>query len=347
MQNEIGVTVEKGVGIITLKREKTINALTPEMINIISESLQKWAVDPLVKMVLFEGAGERGFCAGGDVRWTREKVLAGEMERVARFFESEYKMNLMIATYDKPVIALTHGVVMGGGIGLAGHARYKITTKTARFAMPEAAIGLFCDVGVRSILATNPRHRSLMFMLSGSMVRTADAIALSLADICIADGDLAKMRSEIIGASDAKNIDLAIRNIMQANAVDPGMLDFCALADRFSKVFEEEDCNRIYANLVRHVEDETELAQMARMILGRCPTSNMVHVIGLDAAIKQPDIACVLQTDLALARFMGVRDDFIEGVRAVLVDKDQKPNWQPDDIVLVDKDEILNVIESA
>ncbi len=135
MQNEVGTIVENGVGIITLKREKTINALTPEMIKIISKSLEDWSRDPLVKMVLFEGAGARGFCAGGDVRWTREKVMAGEIERVWKFFEAEYKMNLMIATYDKPIIALTHGVVMGGGIGLAGHARYKITTKTARFAM--------------------------------------------------------------------------------------------------------------------------------------------------------------------------------------------------------------------
>jgi len=344
MQNEIGAMVENGVGIITLKREKTINALTPEMIKTISKSLKEWSKDPLVRMVLFEGEGKRGFCAGGDVRWTREKVLAGEMERVAKFFEAEYKMNLMIATYDKPVIALTHGVVMGGGIGLAGHARYKIASKTARFAMPEAAIGLFCDVGVRSILAAIPRHQALMFMLSGSMVTTPDAIALGLADICIRDGDFAQVRSQIIKAGDAPDVKKAIEEIMKLNGIDPGVADFCKLADKFIAVFESDDCKEIYANLGAHVERETELAQIAGIILGRCPTSNFVHVVGLDAAIKQPDIANVLQADLSLAKFMGAREDFIEGVRAVLVDKDQKPNWRPNDIALVDRGKILTAI---
>ncbi len=347
MQNEIGTIVENGVGIITLRREKAINALTPEMIEKISKSLKEWSKDPLVKMVMFEGSGERGFCAGGDVRWTREKVLAGEIERVGRFFENEYKMNLMIATYEKPTIALTHGVVMGGGIGLAGHARYKITTKTARFAMPEAAIGLFCDVGVRSILAAIPRHQALMFMLTGSIVTAPDAIMLGLADICIRDEEFAQIRSQIIKAGSAANIDRAINEIMQLNAIDPEGADFCDLADRFAFVFESKDCNQIYANLAQHVLEKTELAQIGAVILGRCPTSNVVHVLGLDAAIKQPDIASVLQTDLSLARFMGARDDFIEGVRAVLVDKDQKPNWRPKNIALVDQQEILTAIGSA
>ncbi|MCF6326195.1 MAG: enoyl-CoA hydratase/isomerase family protein [Devosiaceae bacterium] len=344
MQNEVGTIVENGVAIITLKRGKAINALTPEMIEKISKSLKEWDEDPLVKMILFEGEGARGFCAGGDVRWTREKVLAGETGLVGKFFEAEYKMNLMIATYDKPIIALTHGVVMGGGIGLAGHARYKITTKTARFAMPEAAIGLFCDVGVRSILAAIPRHQALMFMLSGSIVTAPDAIALGLADICIRDENFSQVRSKLVAVGGAANIDRAIKEIMQLNAIDPGMAVFCDLADRFAFVFESEDCEEIYTHLAQHVLDETKLAQIASIILGRCPTSNVVHVMGLDAAIKQPCIASVLQTDLSLARFMGARGDFIEGVRAVLVDKDQKPNWQPNDVALVDRQEILDAI---
>ncbi len=184
-----------------------------------------------------------------------------------------------------------------------------------------------------------------MFMLSGSMVMAADAISLGLADICIKDDKFKEIRTQIIEAGGALDIDQAIKEIMKLNAIDPGELSFCKLADDFALVFESEDCNQIYANLAQQVLEGTELAEISKTILGRCPTSNMVHVIGLDVAIKQPDIARVLKTDLSLARFMGARDDFIEGVRAVLVDKDQKPNWQPNNIVLVDSSKILDAIK--
>ncbi len=343
METEVGSGVENGVGIITLRREYAINALTPEMIGAITKSLKEWESDSRVSMVLMEGAGKKGFCSGGDVRWTREKVMAGENERVEAFFAAEYEMNRMIATYEKPIVALTHGVVMGGGIGLAGHARYRITTSNSRFAMPEAAIGLFCDVGVRSILAGIERQRALMFMLSAMMVGAGDAIGLDLSDVCIGDGDFSLVRSALIGAGSARDVEGEIRKIMAANAIEPARADFCDLADRFAPVFASSDWVEIYDRLGREVVKGSELGEIAATVFERCPTSNAVHVAGLDAARRQPDIAMVLKDDLALAHFMGGRSDFIEGVRAVLVDKDHKPRWQPDDIREVDRDAVLAV----
>jgi len=344
MQKEIKISVENGVGIITLTREKAINALTANMIILIGKTLEDWSKDPAISMVLFEGSGERGFCAGGDVRWTREEIMAGKIQMVSEFFATEYKMNLMIATYPKAIIALTHGVVMGGGIGLAGHAKYRITTQSARFAMPEAAIGLFCDVGVRSIMAGIERHRALMFMFSAQLVSSADAVMLDLADAAIADGDFLAVRKQIIAIGKANDLDKEISKIIRNNKIQAEVASFCQLADRFAHVFKGNDCAEIYSRLEQYANGSSDFSTIATIILGQCPTSNFVHLHALDAAIKQPDIASVLKTDLLLSRYLATRSDFSEGVRAVLVDKDRQPKWSPKNIKQVDKNAIMQLI---
>ncbi len=347
MTRETFIAVENGVGIIRLNRPGAINALTPDMILSISDALQRWRNDEGVRLVLFEGEGERGFCAGGDVRWTRDVLLGGDREKAFRFFALEYDMNRMIAVYEKPVVALTHGVVMGGGIGLAGHARYRIALGNARFAMPEAAIGFFCDVGVRSILARAQRHRALMFMLAGTLVGAADAIALGLSDVWVRAKERDRVRARLMEAGEARNVGQALDDIMKTYARDPGPLEFCALADDFRDVFAGHDYAEIVPVLERHARGHGELASVAEIILSRCPTSNQVHVLGHDAAVVNSDIGAVLEADLRLARLLAPREDFIEGVRAVLVDKDHSPRWRPAAIGDVDTGAIILALEGT
>lgn len=344
MKTNLEISIENGVGIICLNRPEAINALTPVMMQGIHAILLEWMEDAAVRLVLIEGKGERGFCAGGDVRWTRDLVLSGEQAEAFEFFALEYDMNKMIATYPKPIVALTHGVVMGGGLGLAGHAKHRITTENSRFAMPEAAIGYFCDVGVRSILAGTHRHQALMFMLAGSLVSAIDGVLLGLTDTVILENGLVAMREGIISAGSASDVDTQILNLRITFGISYGFANFCKLADQFAKVFDSESALEIYANLETEISKKSDLAETASLILSRCPTSNLVHVLGLDAARAEPDIGEVLAADLRLAHLLAIRDDFVEGVRAVLIDKDHKPKWTPNNIASVDVDAINSVL---
>lgn len=341
MTDEIKITIESNVGIIRLNRPRAINALTPDMILLIRDTLRAWDIDHDIRLVIFEGEGEKGFCAGGDVRWTRDKVLSGAHGEAFEFFALEYEMNHLISTFSKPIVALTHGVVMGGGIGIAGHAKYRIATQGARFAMPEGAIGFYCDVGVRSLLAGVERQRALMFMMHGGLVGIADALALNLSDCMIGGDDILQVRTDLIALGDmfgdCNNLNSAIQDLMKSISHDPGQPEFCLLADAQKEIFAGTDCVAIIERIESRANGNSDFSQVAQTIMGRCPTSHYVHVACLDAARKDPEIGAVLEADLRLAHHLVVRNDFIEGVRAVLVDKDNTPIWNPSLVSKVDE----------
>jgi len=347
MENEIEISTEGRAGVITLNRPRAINALSANMIVAIRAALSQWADESEVRLVLFKGAGQRGFCAGGDVLWARRALLEGRRKEAMGFFELEYSMNGLVATYQKPVVALTHGVVMGGGIGLAGHAKYRISTAEARFAMPEAAIGYFCDIGVRSILARLPRHRALAFMLGGVSVGVGDAIKLGLNDIAIPGDHYETVQRGIVEAAESEDVDAALRSLLKNRNVDAGPADFCALADVSKESFEGTDPGEMLVRLKRAVEKNQQLADLANRIARNCPTSHWVNVMALDAARANPQIGAVLAGDLALARYLAARNDFPEGVRAVLLDKDQQPKWDPAHISQVDAGKITSVLANS
>jgi len=344
MQEEIDIALEGHLGVITLDRPKAINALSANMIVTILAALKKWAGDEKVRLVLLKGVGERGFCAGGDVRWTRDMFLAGRNKEALGFFELEYEMNRLISLYPKPLVALTHGVVMGGGIGLAGHAKFRISTVEARFGMPEAAIGFFCDVGSRSILARAPRHMALLFMLSGDAVAPGDAIRLGLSDIAISKDQYEAVRAAIVAAGNSDDVAGALNSLLESYKTDPGEARFCALADKHKGCFTGTDPGKIIERLKQNAGSDEELALVVKRIAGRCPTSHWANLKALDDARANSEIGAVLSGDLALARHMAPRGDFVEGIRAVLIDKDQQPKWKPDDIAGVDVGKISAVL---
>ncbi len=344
MTDQIKISIEGAVAILRLNRPEAINALNPEMMAAIHEKLSGWAVDDDISLVVLEGEGKRGFCAGGDVRWTRSAVLEGRAEEADGFFALEYSVNKMISTYPKPLAALTHGVVMGGGIGLAGHAKYRFTHQASRFAMPESAIGFFCDVGVQSLLAAVPRQRALMFMLSGEVVGAADAISLNLADRAVAAAEFETFRGQIIGAGNSKNAGKELEDLISAGDNRGQEPEFCQLADAHAASFDSEDCSEVIGRLVQDARICVKLERIVNLIQNRCPTSMWVHLLSREAACRDSKIGAVLARDLRLAHLMVRRSDFAEGVRAVLVDKDMSPCWQPAVVTEVNRDPILTAL---
>jgi enoyl-CoA hydratase len=242
--------VQGHLGVLALNRPERLNALTLEMVRAISAQLQEWREDPDVRAVLFRSAHQRGFCSGGDVRRVREQILAGRTDEAFDFFDEEYAMNGQIAAFPKPVIALCDGVVMGGGIGIAGHADFRFASTRSRFAMPEGAIGFFCDVGANAILARAPLNRALLFLMCGAAVSGADAMALGLTDCVLPADRLAEVENALSAAVARDHPQTALAAVMQAEVIEPGEAELCADAD----LLEEELALPIAEAIVRALQ---------------------------------------------------------------------------------------------
>lgn len=340
MTQQLEIATEGALGVIALNRPEAINALSLGMIEGITEALTRWETDDVIGAVLFEGRGTKGFCAGGDVRAVRALVLEGRHDEAVAYFAAEYRMNRLIATFAKPVVVMTQGIVMGGGIGIAGHARFRITLPGARFAMPEAAIGFFSDVGVNAILAKAPLNRALLFLMSGASVGAADALALGLADAAVAPERAEAVRVALAGAAEARDPQLAIVGLLQADSIVVGEAEFCLLAD----LLPTEQPKTAEA-FVEDVSEVRELAGMGRLIASRSPTALTAIFHAHLAARRAASLGDVLDMDLRLARVMCGLPDFAEGVRAVLVDKNQQPNWSPMTLAEVDSHAIRTAVE--
>lgn len=338
MTGQLDVSREGNLGVIALNRPEAINALSLEMIDGITRTLEQWRNDDAIRLVLFEGRGPRGFCAGGDVRHVRQLVLDGQAEAADAYFAAEYAMNGLIAHYPKPLAVLAHGAVMGGGIGIAGHCRFRFASADARFAMPEAAIGFACDVGVHFILARAPLPRALAFALTGLPVDAVDAMALGLTDCAIDPSRLSAVRAAIVEAANAAAVETALTQLMQAELVSTGEAAFTRAIDQLG----DHDWTDL-ETILALAEREPQLAILRR----RSPTSLAAIHLGQLAARRMAAIADVLGMDLRLAGHLARQPDFVEGVRAVLVDKDQNAAWRPRELGAVDMAALRDIIGGA
>lgn len=327
--------------VITLTRPEAINALSREMIDTITGALGTATRDSSIALVLFEGRGPRGFCAGGDVRAIRDMVLAGRLDEADAYFEAEYAMNRLIATCPKPTAVIAHGATMGGGIGIAGHCRHRFASATTRFAMPETAIGLVPDVGANALLAEVPVRRALPFLLAGVPVGAADGLALSLTDHVIGPDRLDELRNGLLIAAEADDVDAEIGELAGRLATDPGPAAFCALADALPEL-DTGDTGRLVGQLLAHAGPAWQalIAPLAK----RSPTSLEATRLSHLAARRQPGLDHVLAVDLELARLLVRLPDFAEGVRAVLIDKDHAAHWSPSGQMRVSPKSFINSI---
>jgi len=312
------------VGRIVLNRPKALNALDLPMVRACTRALEAWRDEPHVHAVVIEGAGDRAFCAGGDVRALRQYELDGEHHRAEAFFSEEYALNLMIATYPKPYVALIDGICMGGGIGVSVHAPYRVATEQAAFAMPETAIGFFPDIGATFFLPRLPGQLGVYLGLTGARLQGADAVHAGFATHYVPRALLPALSRAL--AEDGPAVLACHAAPLPAFSLAPhrAMIDRC---------FGAESVAEIVPRL------EAAGGAWADKTLATLRTVSPSALCWTLAAIRQGANRTLPQcqaAELALTRTTMRHPDFAEGVRAMVVDKDRTPRWQPERIEAVD-----------
>ena len=306
------------LGLLTLDRPKALNALTHGMIKAIAQQLGAWAVDDAIKTVAIRGAGDRAFCAGGDIRAVQQASIAGSDEG-AHLLRDEYHMNALIGGYPKPYVALIHGICMGGGAGVSVHGRYRLADASLDFAMPETAIGFIPDIGSSYFLSRMPGEIGMYLGLTGERIGLGDALALGLMTHNIAKTDFDMV---IEGLSQGRAVKEVIAPF--AGKVAPGPLQ--VHRRRIATIFSAASVEAILERLDR---DGSDFALgTAQVIRTRSPTSlKLVFRQLREAAALDLRQCLAMEFRLAVRALQG--HDFREGVRAALIDKDKNPKWQP------------------
>jgi enoyl-CoA hydratase len=308
---------------ITLNRPKALNALTLDMALTMTALLRDWADDDAVGAVLIDGAGDRGLCAGGDLRALYDAVKSGN-PLPEKFWSTEYHLDVLIARYRKPVIAVMDGMVMGGGVGLSAHAAHRVVTERSSIAMPEVGIGYFPDVGASFPLARAPGQVGTHLALTGERIGAADALYCRLADVHMAAEKLADLPSALAGCRTAQEVRARLERMSSAPA--PGNLPAARpWIDRCYGADEVEDI------LARMRGSPVEAAAAALAILQRMsPTSLKITLRNIRSALSFTEVEQSFQQDYRISLACIAGHDFIEGIRAAIVDKDRRPVWRPD-----------------
>ncbi|MGD2134045.1 MAG: enoyl-CoA hydratase/isomerase family protein [Maricaulaceae bacterium] len=324
------------VGRLTLNRPKALNALDAPMIGALTEALLEWRDQPRVRAVVVDGAGERAFCAGGDIRLLWESGRAGD-DRAESFWRAEYRLNQLIARYRKPYVALIDGVTMGGGVGLSVYGGFRVAGDRTLFAMPETGIGYFPDVGGRWFLPRLPGAAGTWMGLTGARLKAADALALGLATHYVPTDRTA----DLIAALEAAELDEdggAVEATIAAFAADPGEAPFAAAREVIDRTFASARVEDIFAALEREGTDWA--AAQLDALKTKSPTSLVATRRALAEGARMT-LEEALRADLALSvAFLDPGSDFYEGVRAVIVDKDGAPAWNPERLEDVDPERI-------
>lgn len=324
------IGVDRAVGRIHLNRPETLNSLNLEMCQAMSHALKSWRDDDQVKTVVITGEG-RGLCAGGDVVAVRQSRL---VKRPEPFFRVEYLLNQLIADYPKPIVPIMHGIVMGGGLGISAHASHRIVTSTTHAAMPEARIGFWCDVGMCWPLTHNaPGQDGVAFALTAFGATPAETIALGLADAQIKDDGLVDVLIERLAAGEP------IDTVMAALTYVPEAPEVGEAQSWIDECFAGNDIVAIMNRLKDHPNPDAREAYTAMREFS--PLSLHVILKALRYAEKADSLAEVLAADLRIAtHYMRFPTDFVEGVRAQLVDKDKQPVWRYHEVEAVPASEV-------
>jgi enoyl-CoA hydratase/carnithine racemase len=330
------------IGVSRLNAERTLNALSLEMIDLLTERLAAWAADPGVALVVLESAGEKAFSAGADLHKVYETMIGHHASAqrddirgnayAAGFFGREYRLDYTIHTYPKPVLCWGHGIVMGGGVGLMSGASHRVVTNASRVAMPEITIGLYPDVGGSWLLGRMPGATGLFLALTGARLQASDVLFVKLADYCIdrarksavfdaliaqpwtpAIGDNHRLLSEVLGAF--AEADLPHGPLRQH-------------FDLINEMCGHGELKDIVAAITGLKTEDAWLARAgATLAAGSPSTAALSHE--LQRRARYLSLADVFRMEFVAALHCARRPDFAEGIRALLIDKDQRPRWQP------------------
>lgn len=307
---------------LTLNRPRALNALTLDMAVTMLAALRAWQDDAAVGAVLIDGAGERALCAGGDLRALYDAAKSGD-DLPARFWSTEYRLDLLIARYRKPVIAVMDGMVMGGGVGISAHAAHRVVTERSAVAMPEVSIGYFPDVGASFILARAPGRVGFHLGLTGERIGAADAIYAGLADVHISSRRLADLPDALAGCHTAAEVTTCLRRMASPPA--PGKL--AAARPWIEACYEAGEAEEILARLQANGAADAQAARAALQTMS--PTSLKIALRNIRSALSFGMIERSFEQDYRLSLACIAGHDFIEGIRAAIVDKDRRPVWQP------------------
>ena len=319
MSEEIRVARDGGLGRLTLNRPQALHALTTVMCSTCITVLSDWRRDPAVQAVLIDHSGERGFCAGGDIRMLADSGASdGRLARA--FFFTEYRLNHLLFSYPKPVIAVMDGITMGGGVGLSAPARYRLATERTTFAMPETGIGLFPDVGGGWFLPRLPGRIGLWLALTGARIKAADCLHAGLATHNVPSERLPELKAAL--AENPSDIEALLAQFH----VDPGPAPLLAHRAELDAAFGEGSVEAILAAL----EAGSDWARAQALALRtKSPQTLKVAFRQLALGLAAPDFAANMAMEYRIGARVVQRHDFLEGVRAVIVDKDNAPKWDP------------------
>lgn len=346
MTDFVQAEVHGGIGYLTLNRPQALNALSLDMIRALTRTLDAWEGAPDVVAVVIAGAGGKAFCAGGDIRFFHQAALAGD-PLLDQFFVEEYALNYRIHRYAKPYIALMDGVVMGGGMGISQGARLRLVTDRTKMAMPETNIGLFPDVGGGWFLSRTPGRVGEYLGLTGAVIHAADALHAGLADAYLPANALAElqaaMRAATFSTGDAVLDFIAARTTPHRAACNPGESQLAAQRDAIDADFAHATVPAILAAVSDREGDWA--AQTAAMLRTRSPSMLCVTLEQIRRA-RSMELADELRMELDMMHGVFRHGDGVEGIRALAVDKDHSPKWQPAGLDEVSRERVQAFFES-
>jgi enoyl-CoA hydratase len=332
--DDVLFSTDRNVGRIRLNRPKAIHALTREMCDAMSEVLLAWREDPSIQVVVIDHAEGRGFCAGGDVVMLARSG-AEDASDARRFFFSEYRLNHLLFTFPKPTVAIMDGITMGGGVGISLPCEYRVATENTRFAMPETGIGLFPDVGGGWYLSRLPGRVGQFMALTGARLDASECLYLGLATNYIQQASLEELHERILKAPGR------IQGALGAAAAIAPDAKIEANMGQITKLFASDRLEDVLAALE---EDGSDWAQSELATLkSKSPLSCKVSLRLLAEGANRSSFAEEMRAEYALAGRIVRTHDFREGVRALLIDKDNNPQWDPPTPEQVD-DEMLDVL---
>ncbi len=326
------------LGKILLNRPNRLNALSFAMCLQMKNQLEIWAEDANLKAVILTSALDKVFCAGGDIRSIYELALEKNFKQAIDFFKTEYALNQLIKEYPKPIISFLDGITMGGGAGIAIHGSHAVATERLIWAMPETKIGFYPDVGLGYYLARMPQYFGHYLALTGERIGAAAALELSIVKQIVHSQNLKKLEEVLLAAEFTDQDQDKITEIIKNFSIQQEQASLLDYSQYFSVDSVEEMIDRL------HQTANDEATKILNDLLSRSPTSLLVTLAHLQRAKNHTVYEVLSENNILSSNFLH-NHDFIEGVRAVLVDKGQRPNWQPNAINKVKKENIMKFFQ--
>jgi len=316
-------------GIITLNREKALNALNWDMVKAMRGQLTQWAGENAVKAVMVKAAGEKSFCAGGDIRWLHDTAKE-DPAYASEFFREEYRNNSLIYHFPKPYVALIDGIVMGGGVGISVHGDFRIAGDRTLFAMPETGIGLFPDVGGGHFMPRLHDGLGLYYALTGARAKAADCMASGIATHYVSAEKYADMENALLNTPLGEHAHADIEETLDIHADDPGHAQINDKRETISRLFSGHETLSALMSVLE--ADGSDVAMEAVKTLSRMSPTSMALTFEQMTRGHTLDFDDVMRMEFRMVRRVMEGHDFFEGVRAQIIDKDRDPKWSPSDL---------------